>query len=616
MDDGDGLLVLSHANDAAVNCSLWAGVFLASLRRAVRGLNVTTVLSSHVELSSLQSAYTSSGFALRVRRLNTLSPLQIWRDELARNHPLHVMVVSRFVGTIFQLPLRAFLPKVPAAGSAAEVLASAAHAATNGVTQRGGSLVIAYWEQGMARGRSIAVRTRVGRHAGAGQTSSTAVALSWAGRRCSEAPLNAFYELVDANGAPTALAFDLHVGQCAWTEVLLRALRPVTARTVGLSSPKSLRKWRSELASSSWDGRVSESKALSVRWPNLFAPPHASPPARCEAASRQIMLTISSYVDPTPLYRWLRSLRDAGATCDVGVFTDDVSNRAARAVAARYDARLLRFVPSLPGVDPELMSRFSNQMIKNYKFAILGQWAEREGRAYERVGFVDVRDAYFQRDPFAAVPCVGLSAFTETAAVKLRARAAIHRDHYERRCGTGFDQMAQWPPVNSGVFIGERRAFVALMHRCHAKVARCGKGYDQGTFTEVIYEPHYQQEREARVDPAAIAPVGVRGRLQTTEHGPVAHLSLSRALSVNHAGEALNENGVAYAIVHQYDRFAGLEARLRDRLPLDPSLSPLHVNVSEARRARDYDLRSTTAPRLGKSKASKRGVRARGVQKG
>ena len=42
----------------------------------------------------------------------------------------------------------------------------------------------------------------------------------------------------------------------------------------------------------------------------------------------------------------------------------------------------------------------------------------------------------------------------------LSQRAAIHREHYERRCDTGFDVMAKYPPINSGAFVGARAAFM------------------------------------------------------------------------------------------------------------------------------------------------------------
>ena len=86
------------------------------------------------------------------------------------------------------------------------------------------------------------------------------------------------------------------------------------------------------------------------------------------------MLTISSYRDPTYLYRWMRSLRESGATCDVVVFTDDAQAPSARAVASRYGAQLVKFIPSQAGVDPAEETRVTNQMYKHYKCATLLQW--------------------------------------------------------------------------------------------------------------------------------------------------------------------------------------------------------------------------------------------------
>ena len=85
-------------------------------------------------------------------------------------------------------------------------------------------------------------------------------------------------------------------------------------------------------------------------------------------------------------------------------------------------------------------------------------------------------------------------------------------------------------------------------------VVRCGAGYDQGTFTEVLYQGR------------AGAPVS----LATTEHGGVFGM-ICNSLDVRYDefSEVSNEAGEPYAVVHQFDRFAELARDLGARLPFD-----------------------------------------------
>ena len=106
-----------------------------------------------------------------------------------------------------------------------------------------------------------------------------------------------------------------------------------------------------------------------------------------------------------------------------------------------------------------------------------------------------------------------------------------------------------------------RASWVAVMRRCFQRVAACGLGYDQGTFTEIVY-----QSTETL---SAHSPSSVKVSLFTAEHGPVLHGSLSRDLQINVAGEVLNEYGYPYAIVHQYDRFDRIHAHVKMRFPLE-----------------------------------------------
>ena len=551
------LLVLSHV-DPHLNWARWLPLFLRSLRRATTSLVVSTVLTTPsaavAAIAAATSPFHAPSFTVGTRAVWGESELMrllrsirsMLRAELDRTTAFSALLVHQSVGTIFQLPL-------PARHAAHQPRPAPRHTGRAGRTRT-------WTEEPTSEMRPDALG-RVG--------------------ACVPPPINAFFEVVGNDGEPLQVLAGLErVENCSWVGPILRQLQPPAARQIPLTAPKSLRKWRQQLQLRWWPLRANNSRALHLRAPRLFRDSEATSASRCNRSQRAVLMTISNYQDPSILYRWLRSLREAGASCDVVVFTDDPLNEAAGIVARKYGARLVRFIPTLAGVDPQLMEQFSNQMIKNYKFAILGQWLAKEGSTFDAAGFVDVRDAYFQRDPFSTIPCDGFSAFTETAAVNLLARASIHRDHYEKHCDTGFDAMSRFPPINSGCFFGSRGVFLDVMMRCHRKVVACGKGYDQGTFTEVLYQESFT---EAHIN------------LFTTEHGPVAHVSISRALQLNGDGLVVNEAGEPYALVHQYDRFAFLERLRDDRFPIDVSRPPFNLSAMAMHASRKHDHRSTTA---------------------
>ncbi|KAL1528997.1 hypothetical protein AB1Y20_010318 [Prymnesium parvum] len=360
---------------------------------------------------------------------------------------------------------------------------------------------------------------------------------------------------------PHAALASAHTANCSSAAAAAARLAPTAAATLPLTSPRSLAKWRG-FSPHWWAARANASRAAAAAAPHLFS---AAPP--CASRGAEALLSLSTYADPTPLYTFLRSLREAGARCDVFILTPHPSEPRALAVAAAFSATLL---PSPP---------LANQRGKNGKYALLAAFARGAGRAYARLGFADLRDAYFQADPFAPPPCASLLAATETAAVRLAARAAIHADHTPRHCDTRFASMAHLPPVNSGAFFGDRAAFLAVALRCAAKIAACGAGYDQATFTEAVYQD------------------GLAVTLTTTEHGRLAHLSLAREVRLDARGAAVDLAGEPYALVHQFDRFAGLVARVRTRFPIDLAAPPFAMSREQLARARRHDHASNTAKR-------------------
>ena len=97
----------------------------------------------------------------------------------------------------------------------------------------------------------------------------------------------------------------------------------------------------------------------------------------------------------------------------------------------------------------------------------------------------------------------------------------------------------------------------------------CGAGYDQGTFTELIYLN--------RLDHAV--------SLSTTEFGSTfGMICNSLDVAYDTFGEVRDESGMVYPVVHQFDRFGELQRDLNRRMPLDPQLLVSNSTDACARR--------------------------------
>ena len=205
----------------------------------------------------------------------------------------------------------------------------------------------------------------------------------------------------------------------------------------------------------------------------------------------------------------------------------------------------------------ELKRTFPGPLIKNYKFTFMYCYLLEFGSNYDRAMFADVRDLYFQRDPFSYSSCSGLTASTETASLTIEDRKHIHADHYPRHCPTGWEQFRDVPPINSGAFLADVSTMLEIVRKSDAVVEACGAGYDQGTFTELIYLN--------RLDHAV--------SLSTTEFGSTfGMICNSLDVAYDTFGEVRDESGMVYPVVHQFDRFGELARDLLRRMPLDPQL--------------------------------------------
>ena len=381
---------------------------------------------------------------------------------------------------------------------------------------------------------------------------------------------DAFGQLVACpSGHALAVVQGLHVARShqEWVQgkKAVRVETDTVIRNEGQSREelKTQRKWEKlgfgRSGGEQWENRNLNAETTLRENPGLFAPfRRFDKPIQCPSQKQDIIFSVYNYPDPTKLAKWMRSLRETGATCDVVIFTNNASNPLTHAVMRHYGGRYIEYFSSETGM-PEvegllslphmrkLHVHFSSEMIKNYKYTFVLCYLLEYGEHYSRAAFMDVRDIYFQRDPFRHAECSGLTGFTETAALLVNHRQHIYRDHYPKHCRTGWEKWKHLPPLNSGCFFADVASMVSLLRKADRIIQECGPGFDQGTFNELVYNGDLSPDMNIS--------------LFTTEHGPGAMIGNSLAVHVNAFAEVTNEHGAIYSVMHQFDRFSQLKSR-------------------------------------------------------
>ena len=358
---------------------------------------------------------------------------------------------------------------------------------------------------------------------------------------------------------------------CRWMASLLDQF-PIRAAPGLLKNTfaKTRSKWNKlGLGTERWQSRHHFALNSLSRRPDLFLSKsganqsHAD--SNCNANRRDVIFGVYNYADPAALYRWLRSLRESGSTCDVVVFTH-MAHKSLLIVAKKYGASILEYFAPLTDnvVVANIMMRphmqalkrqFTAELIKNYKFTFMYCYLIEFGDMYRRAAFMDIRDIYFQKDPFLGVPCDGLTAYTETSSLLVRNRDYIYRDHYPKHCKTNWENFQNLPPLNSGGFLADVTTMKEIVKLSDQILVECGPGFDQGTFNEIIYNKM----------------LSVKSSLFTTELGPVAMICNSLTVQTNNIQEICNEMGNPFSIVHQFDRFRGIADLYTRKYPFNAS---------------------------------------------
>ncbi len=173
---------------------------------------------------------------------------------------------------------------------------------------------------------------------------------------------------------------------------------------------------------------------------------------------------------------------------------------------------------------------------------------------YDKVFITDVRDVFFQTDPFAGFEA-GVGVFEEGDVRLIGEEREYNARWVEELFGRHeMERIAGYPVLCSGTIIGETGAILNYFERFEALLREARKvetgGSDQGVHNYLC-----------RVVAPESVSVCKNGRTQVLTMGP--QLKLGEDFKISSNGAICVSNGAPVPVLHQYDRHPALEALFR-----------------------------------------------------
>lgn len=171
---------------------------------------------------------------------------------------------------------------------------------------------------------------------------------------------------------------------------------------------------------------------------------------------------------------------------------------------------------------------------------------------YGRILLTDVRDVFFQRDPFEQLPAAGLAVGLETEAYTIGTEFWNSRWIRNSYGSKALSEIGQHPVSCAGVTFGDHAAISNYLRRMcdeilSASLRAVVMQADQGMHNYLLWTGCFGTYTRLPTFGSAVA------TLNTIEY---------ETLPTNPKGELLNADGSVVSIVHQYDRCPKLAAQL------------------------------------------------------
>ena len=180
------------------------------------------------------------------------------------------------------------------------------------------------------------------------------------------------------------------------------------------------------------------------------------------------------------------------------------------------------------------------------------EFLQRHAADFDRILLADAKDVFFQADPFAWNWTPGVHFFFEEAHHRI-GDCPVHREWFSRLFGPSFiEPHAQRVPVCAGTTFGDMagiRQSLDLMVTTTLRALDLGGmvGGDQGIHNYILIQKLMNNIT-----------------VHENRHGPVLTMSVMKesGFEFDAQGALLNGDGVVVPVLHQYDHFPALTARL------------------------------------------------------
>lgn len=184
------------------------------------------------------------------------------------------------------------------------------------------------------------------------------------------------------------------------------------------------------------------------------------------------------------------------------------------------------------------------------------EFLEKHAADFNRVLTADAKDVFFQDDPFAWNWTPGLHFFLEEGHHRL-GECRVHREWFRRQFGPAFiEPHVHRVPACAGTTFGDMasmRQYLNLMIATTMKTLELGKlwGGDQGIHNYILINKLMNNIT-----------------VHDNRHGPVLTMSVmdESEFEFDAQGALLNDDHVVVPVLHQYDHFPALTARLMKSL--------------------------------------------------
>ena len=299
----------------------------------------------------------------------------------------------------------------------------------------------------------------------------------------------------------------------------------------------------------------------------VFGPAPAQPAGISRSSSRTLILGLATSLSLTQIKPFFLSLEKAGYAGDVCLFRKDLE----REVLDFLRDRRVNLVPfqraylrpkwsrfadlSIPFLKPSQRPRLREQLALTFlhpmaaRFVCYQPYLAACRPAYDHVMLADIRDIFFQRDPFAFAIPDGLSVFMEDSRMTLGtcpANARWLRAGFGKRA---LQELGNQPISCPGTVIGTTTAMCDSLERMRRVLyaARTRNAIDQAAHNWIIH----------RQPPPAL-------HRFDNDSGPVLtmHFLDPARLREDGQGRVLNAAGQIVNTLHQYDRHPALARRL------------------------------------------------------